>query len=261
MATEEEHSAEMEEEASTPVLSRLEALRSTLIRATLALLLAFGVCLAFSERVFKLLAGPVIALLPEGSSLVFMGLPDPFFMYLKVALIGGIFLSLPYVLYQVWSFFRPVLPEQEHSFAAPAILLAVALFYVGAAFAYFIVFPAAFKFFLSFETATLKPMIAVREYVSLIMVLMLAFGIVFETPIVVVGLGLLGILDSSGLKKGRRYFIVLAFIVGAILTPTPDPINQSLMAGPMILLYEIGIRILMFLERRRKAAEDEFLAG
>jgi len=261
MASEEEHKVDTEKKTATPVLSRLEAFRSTLIRATLALLVGFGVCLAFSERLFKLLAGPIIALLPEGSSLVFMGLPDPFFMYLKLALIGGVFLSLPFILYQVWRFFRPMLPEGEHRFAAPGILLAIALFYIGAAFAYFVVFPAAFKFFLSFETATLKPMIAIREYVSLIMVLMLAFGVVFETPIVVVALGLLGILDSSALKKGRRYFIVLAFVVGAVLTPTPDPINQSLMAGPMILLYEIGIRILIILEKRRKKAEEEFLAG
>lgn len=261
MALEEEPRVDAEEENSTPVLSRLESLRARLIRAALGLLAAFVVCLTFSERLFKLLAGPVTALLPEGSSLVFMGLPDPFFMYLKLALIGAIFLSLPYLLYQVWSFFRPVLPEREQRLAAPAILLAVGLFYIGAAFAYFVVFPAAFKFFLSFETATLKPMIAIREYISLIMVLMLAFGIVFETPIIVVGLGLLGILDSTALKKGRRYFIVLAFIVGAILTPTPDPLNQSLMAGPMILLYEIGIRILMIMEKRRRQREDEILAG
>ncbi len=133
--------------------------------------------------------------------------------------------------------------------AVPFVVLATVLFYIGACFAYFIVFPAAFKFFLSYQTPDLKPMISIREYVSLVMVLMLAFGAVFETPIVIVFLGLLGVFDTGQFRRGRRYFIVLAFVIAAILTPTPDVINQTLMAVPMILLYEVGIRILAIFER------------
>jgi len=131
-------------------------------------------------------------------------------------------------------------------------MCATLLFYLGAAFAYFLVFPAAFKFFLGWQSEVLKPMIAIREYVSLVVLLMAAFGAVFETPIVIVFLGLLGIFNSGHLKKGRRYFIVLAFIIAAILTPTPDVINQTLMAVPMLLFYEVGIQVLVLFEKKRE---------
>ncbi len=238
-------------------LEHLEELRSRLIRAVIAITAMFLVCLIFAERVFSLLAAPITRLLPKDSSLVFTGLPDPFFIYLKVSFIMGIFIALPYVLYQLWQFVSPGLYERERKMAVPFISLATLLFYTGALFAYFIVFPAAFNFFLSYQTPELKAMISIREYVSLVLVLMLAFGAVFETPIVIVFLGLLGIFDSAQLKRGRRYFVVLAFIIGAILTPTPDVVNQSLMAIPMLLLYEVGIRILAYLEKRRITDQNE----
>jgi sec-independent protein translocase protein TatC len=237
-------------------LEHLQELRSRLIRATVAIFVGFCLCLAFAERLFRALAAPLVKYLPKDSSLVFTGLPDPVFTYLKLSFIAGVFIAMPYVLYELWAFVRPGLYQRERRYAAPVITLATALFYTGAAFAYFLVFPAAFQFFLSFQSPELKPMIGIREYVSLIMWLMLAFGAIFETPVVVVFLGLLGIFDSSQLKKGRRYFIVIAFIVGAILTPTPDPVNQSLMAVPMILLYELGIWILVFFEKQRKLREQ-----
>ncbi len=236
-------------------LEHLEELRSRLIRAAIAIGIGFGVCIAFGERVFSIFAAPITKLLPKNSSLVFTSLPDPFFVYLKVAFITGIFLALPYVLYQVWLFVRPGLLEKEKKLAAPFIVVSTLLFYLGAVFAYFIVFPAAFQFFLSYETAELKPMISIKDYVSLVMLLMLAFGVIFETPIVIVVLGLLGIVDSSLLKKGRRYFIVLAFIIAAILTPTPDVINQTLMAIPLIIFYELGIYLLRVIEKKRERDE------
>ncbi len=245
-----------ETEARMSFLEHLAELRTRLIRAAIGILVAFVVCLTFSERVFGLLASPITKLLPKDTSLIFTALPDPFFVYLKVSFIMGIFIALPYVLYQIWLFISPGLYEKERRMAVPFVFLATVLFYIGACFAFFVVFPAAFKFFLSYQTADLKPMISIREYVSLIMVLMLAFGAVFETPIIIVFLGLLGIFNTGQLKKGRRYFVVLAFIIAAMLTPTPDVINQSLMAIPMILLYEVGIQILVFLEKRRKR-EDE----
>ncbi len=237
-------------------LDHLEELRSRLIRAVIAIFAIFLVCLIFAERVFNLLAAPLTKLLPKGSSLIFTGLPDPFFIYLKVSFIMGIFVSLPYVLYQLWQFVSPGLYQKERKMAVPFISLATLLFYTGALFAYFIVFPAAFNFFLSYTTEELKAMISIREYVSLVLVLMLAFGAVFETPIVIVFLGLLGVVNSGQLKRGRRYFVVIAFVIGAVLTPTPDVINQTLMAVPMLLLYEVGIWILARLEKKRQR-EDE----
>jgi len=234
----------------------LEELRQRLIRSVLAVLIGFGICIAFGERVFSLLAAPITRLLPRDATLVFTGLPDPFFVYLKVAFICGMFLALPYCLYQLWLFVRPGLLERERELAFPFILVATLLFYLGAAFAYFIVFPAAFNFFLGYQTAELKPMISIKDYVSLTLLLMLAFGVVFETPLVVVFLGLLGVVDSSFLKRGRRYFVVLAFIIAAILTPTPDVVNQTIMAGPMILFYEIGIQVLVLFEKKRRRDEE-----
>jgi sec-independent protein translocase protein TatC len=245
-----------EEETRMSLLDHLQELRSRLIRAVAAILMVSAVCMAFSERLFSAFASPISRLLPKDMPLVFTGLPDPFFVYLKLSFICGVFIALPYVLYQLWQFISPGLFDKERKTALPFVLLATLLFYVGAIFAYLVVFPAAFSFFLSYQTEELKPMISIREYVSLIMVLMLAFGAVFETPIVVVFLGLLGIFDSSQLKKGRRYFIIIAFIIGAILTPTPDPLNQTFMAVPMILLYELGVWILTRIEKRRAAEVD-----
>ncbi len=236
-------------------LEHLEELRSRLIRAAVAIGIGFGLCIAFGERVFSIFAAPITKLLPKDSSLVFTSLPDPFFVYLKVAFIAGIFLALPYVLYQVWLFVKPGLLEREKKLAAPFIVVSTLLFYLGAVFAYFVVFPAAFQFFLSYETPELKPMISIKDYVSLVMLLMLAFGVIFETPVVIVVLGLLGVVESGMLKKGRRYFIVLAFIIAAILTPTPDVINQTLMAIPLIIFYEVGIQLLRAIEEKRKRDE------
>jgi sec-independent protein translocase protein TatC len=248
-----------EDETRMSFFDHLEELRKRIIRGVIGIGVIFLVCLAFSETLFSFWAAPVIKLLPKDSSLVFTSLPDPFFVYLKVDFITALFVALPFILYQIWLFISPGLLEKERKLAVPFVFAATCLFFLGAAFAYFIVFPAAFKFFLGYSTAELKPMIAIREYVSLVMVLMLSFGLVFETPIIIVFLGLLGVVDSAFLKKGRRYFIVLAFIIGAILTPTPDVINQSLMAIPLLLFYETGIFILGIIEkrRRREAEADE----
>lgn len=246
----------VDEEGKMSFLEHLEELRARLVRIVIAIVLGFAVCIAFGERVFSVLSAPITNLLPKDTTLVFTALPDPFFVYLKVAFIAGIFLALPYVLYQLWLFVYPGLLESERHLALPFIIVATLLFYVGALFAYFVVFPAAFKFFLGYQTPELRPMISIRDYVSLVMLLMLAFGVVFETPIVIVFLGLLGVFNSSQLKKGRRYFIVVAFIISAMLTPTPDVINQTLMAVPMMLFFEVGIQVLRLFEKRRKKEEE-----
>jgi len=246
-----------DEEGRMSFLDHLGELRVRLMRAFAAVAIGFALCLVFGERLFSLLAAPITRLLPKDTTLVFTGLPDPFFIYLKVAFVAGMFLALPYVLYQLWLFVKPGLHAHERKLAGPFIVAATLLFYCGGAFAYFVVFPAAFNFFLSYTTPELKPMIAIREYVSLVMILMLAFGAIFETPIIILFLGLLGIFSSATLKKGRRYFIVLAFIIAAVLTPTPDVLNQTLMAVPLMLFYEVGIQLLAIFERKRKRREEE----
>lgn len=245
------------DESRMSFLDHLQELRKHLIRGALCVLLVFGACLWFSTDLFNLIAGPIKKYLPANSSLVFTSLPDPFFIYLKVALIAALFISLPYILYELWKFIYPGLYLHERKAALPFVVSATLLFYLGAAFAYFLVFPAAFKFFLSYESPDLKPMLAIREYVNLVMLLMLAFGAVFETPVIIVFLGLLGLFSSDALRKGRRYFVVLSFILAAILTPTPDVINQAIMAVPMMLFYEVGIWILAAMEKRREAHSQD----
>ena len=246
------------EESRMSFMGHLEELRSCLLRATLAILAAFGVCIYFGEELFLFLSKPILKVLPTGSSIYYPRVQDPFFVYLKVAFITGIFIVIPYVIYQFWAFVRPGLYPKERKLAAPFVILATFLFYAGAAFAYFLVLPAAFNFFVSFTTTKLQPLINMREYVELVVLLLLAFAAVFETPIIIVFLGLLGLFRSDQLKRGRRYFVVIAFIIAAIVTPTPDPLNQTLMAVPMLLLYEVGIRFLIILEKRRaREAEAE----
>jgi len=246
-----------DEEGRMSFLDHLSELRVRLVRAAIAVGIGFGVCIYFGERLFSLLAAPIIRLLPKDASLVFTALTDPFFVYLKLAFIAGLFLALPFVLYQIWLFVRPGLHVHERRLAAPFIMAATLLFYLGGAFAYFLVFPAAFNFFLSYINPELKPMLSIKEYVSLVMLLMLAFGAIFETPIIILFLGLLGIFTSDTLKKGRRYFIVLSFLIAAILTPTPDVINQTIMAVPLMLFYEVGIQLLAVFEKKRRKREEE----
>lgn len=251
----EQESHETVDEIRMSFFDHLEELRTRLIRAVIAILIGFGICIGFKERLYNILADPILKLLPKDASLVFTSLPDPFFIHLKVAFVVGLFIAFPFVLYQLWLFIKPGLLEHERKLALPAVIIATLLFYGGASFAYFVVFPAAFSFFLGYETTVLKPMISIKEYVSLVALLMLAFGAVFETPVLIVFLGLMGVVDSAFLKKGRRYFVVLAFIIAAILTPTPDVINQVLMAVPMLIFYELGIQILVIFEKKRKKRE------
>jgi sec-independent protein translocase protein TatC len=237
-------------------LEHLQELRTRLIRMAIAIVIGFGSCVYFARQIFDILAEPLKKVLPPGSTIIYIKPQEAFFVYLKVAFITGLFVVLPYMIYQLWLFIAPGLLKKERKYALPSIVIATLLFYGGAAFAYFVVFPAAFNFFVTFPTEDLKPMISMAEYVSLALVLMLAFGSVFETPVVIVFLGLLGIVDSAMLKKGRRYFIVLAFILAAILTPTPDPLNQAFMAIPMLLFYEVSLRILSVIEKRRAREEE-----
>lgn len=246
----------MENESRMSFFDHLEELRTRLIRGVTAILVGFLACIYFGDKLFELLASPLAALLRGDETLVFTGLADPFFMHLKVAFVAGIFLTIPYVLYQFWRFVSPGLHDQEARLALPFVVIATLLFYVGAVFAYFLVFPTVFKFFLSYQNPDLKPMISIKDYVSLVMKLMLGFGAIFETPVVVVFLGLLGIVNTELLKRGRRYFIVGGFILAAILTP-PDVVSQVMMALPLILLFELSIRVLAVIEKRRKKKEAE----
>ncbi len=248
------------DEARMHFFDHLEELRERLIRGVILLTLAFCVTLYFSQDLFRILSSPILAKLPKDTPLIFTRLQDPFFTYFKLDFLVAFMITLPYIIFELWRFIAPGLHAHERRLIVPFVMLATFLFYAGAAFAYYVVFPAAFTFFLSYQTPDLKAMIGIREYMSLVFLLMLAFGIVFETPMVIVFLGLLGVVDRALLKRGRRYFIVIAFVAAAALSPTPDVLNQSVMAVTLIFFYEVGIIMLKPIERRRKAAEDEAAA-
>ena len=190
------------------LLDHLQELRTRLIRAVYALSVAVVVGLVFSERIFHVFAALVTAKLPPDTQSCVLNLTEPIFVYIKLAFIAGLFVTIPFVLYQLWTFVSPGLYERERRLAAPAVILATFLFYGGGAFAYFVVLPAAIKFLIGFPSPELKAMLGIQQYISFVLMLILAFAGIFETPIVVVLLGLLGLSTSSQLRKGRRVLLL-----------------------------------------------------
>ncbi len=245
----------MHEEEKQPFLGHLEELRKRLVAISIGVGVAFVVCYIFSERLFQYLIMPLKAVLPEGDRLIFTNLPEMFITYLKVSLIAGILLAAPYIFYQVWLFIAPGLYQREKKYVIPFVLFSTILFVGGALFGYFVVFPFGFKFFLGFSNEYVKALPSVKQYFSFSIKLLFAFGVVFELPVVVFFLTKMGIVTADFLKKQRKYAILLTFVIAAILTP-PDVATQCMMAGPLIILYEISI-IISKMARRKKQKEKE----
>lgn len=248
---------EPQKEDKMPLTSHLEELRKRLVRILIAVGIAFLGCFAFKEEIFRIVAQPLISVLPPGSHMVYTGLPEAFFTYIKVSLYAGIFVASPVVLYQVWKFISPGLFPKEKKFVAPFVITSTMLFIGGVCFGYFLVLPSAYKFFLEFTTDFLKPMLSMREYLTLTLKLLLAFGIIFEIPVFLFFMTKIGLVTPRKLAKMRRYAIVACFIVAAIITPTPDAFTQCMMAIPMIILYEVGIIVSRLASRRKDDADRE----
>ncbi len=236
-----------------PFLSHLEELRQRLIATAIAVGVGFVICYIFSERLFEILVIPLKANLPEGDRLIFTNLPEMFFTYLKTGFIGGILLVAPYVFYQLWMFIAPGLYQKEKKYVFPFVFFSTLLFVGGALFGYFVVFPFGFKFFLGFANDYIQALPSVKQYFSFAIKLLFAFGIVFELPVVVFFLAKMGLVTPELLRTKRKYAILMTFVMAAILTP-PDVITQCMMAGPLIVLYEVGIFIAMI--AIKKKAED-----
>ncbi len=224
-----------------PLTEHLEELRSRLIKCFIAVGAGFLLSYGFKEKLFHILTKPLIHLMNKDDRLIFTGLPEAFFTYLKVALISSIIIAAPVILYQFWMFVAPGLYDKERKLVVPIVVLSSLFFIAGATFGYFIVFPFGFKFFLGFASETIRPMPSMREYLTFASQMLLAFGVVFELPIIITFLAKLGIVSVDFLKKNRKYAILLIFIVAAILTPGPDVITQLMMAFPLMVLYEISI--------------------
>ncbi|NGZ04912.1 MAG: twin-arginine translocase subunit TatC [Magnetococcales bacterium] len=235
---------------TAPLLTHLTELRNRLIISVGAILVGFFICWGFSEEIFAFLIRPLKELLGPNDKMIFTGLHEAFFTYLKVSLFGGLVIALPVLLSQLWLFVAPGLYESEKKSFLPFLLMTPGLFFLGAAMAYTFVFPLAFKYFLSFATPDIAAMPSISEYLSLIMLLMLAFGLVFEMPIALLLLIKTGAVSTQALVDKRRYHIVFAFVLAGIITP-PDPISQIMLAIPMCLMYEISIILGRGIERKR----------
>jgi sec-independent protein translocase protein TatC len=248
----------MANEEKISFMSHLDELRKRLIRCCIAVGIGFGVCYYFSDELFLLLSAPLKEAMPADSKIYFTNLIEPFMIYIKIGLIGGILLSSPYLFYQFWKFIAPGLYQKEKKLIVPFVLFSTILFVGGAFFGYKLVFPSAFKFLVGFSNEHIALLPKMSEYLSLSIHLLLAFGISFELPMVIFFLAKIGVVTTVFLKRKRKYFIVIAFIVAAIITPTPDPITQTLLAVPLIILYEVGIFLAKGVEKRKtEKAEQE----
>ena len=230
----------MPEEEKLPVTAHLEELRRRLIICFCAVGIGFIISYIFSKKLFEILMQPLLAAMPPDEKLIYTGLPEAFFTYMKVAFLAGILLAVPVIMYQLWMFIAPGLYDREKSLVLPVVFLSTVFFLGGAFFGYFVVFPFGFKFFIGFASDYVKPLPSMKEYLSFSAKLLFAFGVVFELPLFITFLARLGIVNVRFLRAKRKYAILLFFVFASILTP-PDVITQIMMAAPLIVLYEVSI--------------------
>jgi sec-independent protein translocase protein TatC len=239
-----------------PLTAHLEELRRRLIASFIALAVGFGISYGFKEKLFFFLSRPLEEHLPEGSKLQYIGIPEAFFTYLKISLFGGLFLAMPVILYEIWRFVAPGLYEREKRYFIPFVLFSTVFFLGGASFCYFIVFPFVFQFFMSFSGGSILAMPAIQQYLSFATRLLIAFGLVFEMPIFFFFLGRVGLVSYKGLARQRRIAVVLVFVGAAILTP-PDVVSQLMLAGPLMILFELSLQIVRITGKKRSEETEE----
>jgi len=229
------------DEKKLPLTSHLQELRKRLILSFIAIGVGFVLCYTFADSIFNILAAPLLKVMPKGGSLIFISVAEAFFTYMKVAFIASVILTSPFILYQIWAFVAPGLYQKEKKYVIPFVLGGSLFFALGVLFGYFVAIPVGFRFFLGYATDVIKPMPSMKEYLSFSIKFLLAFGLVFEFPVVLVLLAKIGIIDAKMLARQRKYAILLIFVVAAAVTPSPDLISQVLMALPLMGLYELSI--------------------
>ena len=253
--TESQDKEEKEELEESSLLSHLVELRSRLMKAAGTILLLFVGLVPFAQEVFTLVASPLMNQLPEGFTMVAIRPASPFLTPFKTAFFVALFAAMPIVIYQVWAFVAPGLYKREKKVALPLVLSSIFLFYAGAAFAYFVVFPLMFSFFAAATPQGVAMMTDIGEYLDFVVVLFFVFGLAFEVPIAILMLVGAGIVSPQSLGSKRPYILLGAFTLGMLVTP-PDMISQTLLAVPMYLLYEIGILMARLMIRKREPAAD-----
>jgi len=237
-------------------LSHLVELRTRLVRSIIAVVVVLLCLFPFAKQIYAILAEPLLRVLPQGSTMIATDVTGTFLVPLKVTLMTAFLVALPYVLYQAWAFVAPGLYQHEKRLAVPVLVSSVVFFVIGMCFAYFVVFPVAFGFFAGYTPAGVQMMTDIDKYLSFVLTMFIAFGITFETPVVVVVLVRMRVVTVDKLRSFRPYVIVGAFVVGAIFTP-PDVISQSLLAVPLWLLYELGLVLARFVATPEPEAETE----
>jgi len=223
-----------------PFLSHLVELRDCLLRVVLCVLIVFLALASYANQIYSFLAGPLLKHMPENSSMIAIEVASPFFIPFKLALVLAVFLSVPIILYQFWGFVAPGLYKKERRMVLPLLVASTVLFYLGVAFAYFVVFPLIFGFLTAAAPVGVTVMTDISKYLDFVLALFFAFGVCFEVPIFTIVLVWTGLVTPKGLAEQRPYVIVGAFVIGMLLTP-PDAISQTLLAVPMWLLFEIGL--------------------
>lgn len=243
-------------EEKSPFTSHLDELRKRIIICIVAVAVGFFGSYFFAEQIFDILIKPLQAELPPDSMFIFTGLPEAFFVYLKLSLFGGILLASPVLLWEVWCFVAPGLYDQEKKYVYPFVIFSTLLFATGVSFGYFVVFPIAFKFFMGYSSEIIKPLPSIKEYLNFSCKLLFAFGVVFELPLFTLFLAKIGLVNEKMLRSKRKFAILGIFAVAAILTP-PDVVSQILMAIPLLVLYEISILVAKYFGRKEEEEEEE----
>ena len=230
----------MQEASSMSVVDHLSELRTRLVIAIVAIIVGTLGAYYYVEDILQILVAPA-------GKLYYTKPTEAFFTYMKISLVAGCIVSSPVWFYQIWAFIVPALSKGEKRVTFMVVPTAVVLFVVGVLFSYYLVLPMAIQFFIGFGTDELQPLFSIGQYIDFVIAFILPFGITFELPLILIALGVLGILSSDRLREYRKMFILLAFIIGAAISPTPDMLSQTMIAGPMILLYEISYGVLRYI--------------
>jgi len=257
------------QETKLPFTEHLADLRKRIVISLIFVVIGFALCFNYSEYIFRYLTfplkynisititSPFIQLIEkkatQNPTLVFLAPAEAFWIHMKISLIAGVVLSLPMIFFQFWKFLSPGLLHKEKKYVMPFVIITTMFFLIGVAYCFFLVLPFAMGFLLTYKTESMVPMISVDKYVDFCTKFLLAFGAIFELPIIIVFFTRIGLVSPKTLAKQRKYAILIAFIAAAILTPTPDIFNQTLMAVPMILLYEIGVLVSRIFVRKKPA--------
>jgi sec-independent protein translocase protein TatC len=238
------------------LISHLLELRDRLMRAFMAVMVVFIPAAFYSNQLFSWLAKPLLAQLPANTSLISTSITAPFTTPLKLSFVVALVLAMPYVLYQLWAFIAPGLYKHEKRFALPLLVSSILLFYTGVAFAYYIVFPLIFNFFVHTSPAGVQMMADITAYMDFVLVLLFSFGVAFEVPVAVVLVVAMGLVKVEKLTSIRGYVLIAVFVLAAVITP-PDAVSQTIMAIPMYLLYEGGILFARLVVRSREKRQAE----